>query len=71
MQALAVDYPWRAIGRPSLDSRVNLRIALAHNDTVTLQRKVADIASPSHSSYRQHLSADDVASMLRPSDEVR
>jgi tripeptidyl-peptidase I len=47
-------------------TRITLRIALRQEEPLVLEEIAMDIATPSHSRYRQHLTADEVAYLSRP-----
>lgn len=57
---------WVKRGVAAPNSRIRLRIALRQEDPLELENIAMDIATPGHSRYRRHLTADEVAHLSRP-----
>jgi tripeptidyl-peptidase-1 len=61
---------WANIGPASETETVNLKIGLKQSNEGTIEQHLLQVSDPSHSRYGQHLSADEVHDIVRPSDET-
>ncbi|KAJ7065772.1 family S53 protease-like protein [Mycena amicta] len=59
-----------AHGAASADEEITLRLGLAPNNIVGLQTKLASISTPGSPEFRQWLSAEEVKSYVKPSDDT-
>lgn len=61
---------WANVGPASGTEHVNLKIGLKQSNEGTIEQHLLQVSDPSHSRYGQHLSADEVHDIIRPSDET-
>ncbi|CAG8950296.1 hypothetical protein HYFRA_00006789 [Hymenoscyphus fraxineus] len=60
---------WRVVDEAPKSHIVNLNIALKQGDFEELDRHLYEVSDPDHQRYGQHLSADHVNELVKPSDE--
>lgn len=61
---------WRALDRAPQDHKMELRIGLTQGDFKGLEKHLFEASTPTHSKYGHHLTAGDVHSFVKPSDEA-
>jgi tripeptidyl-peptidase-1 len=60
---------WKAAGRADRSENINLQIGLKQRNEGVVERHLLEISDPSHVRYGQHLSAKEIADIVRPSSE--
>ncbi|KAK7439369.1 hypothetical protein VKT23_017593 [Stygiomarasmius scandens] len=57
-------------GKPTPDTKLDLRIALTQKDMAGLEKSLFDVSTPSSALYGQHLSFDEVKSFAAPTEDT-
>jgi tripeptidyl-peptidase-1 len=68
--ALNVPPRWERVGAPSPDHRLRLHIGLKKGNFPQLEKHLYEVSDPTHPRYGQHLSQDEVDSLVRPTEET-
>jgi tripeptidyl-peptidase-1 len=66
----AVPVDWESLGHPPAGTRINLYIALKPERESVLTDALNEISNPRHPRYGAHLSAEQVAELVRPHPET-
>ncbi|KAL8707248.1 MAG: hypothetical protein Q9220_007691 [cf. Caloplaca sp. 1 TL-2023] len=66
----AIPQGWHQGGSPPAAQRLRFRIALKQEDAYGFEQHVLAISDPDDPKYGQHMSQDDLKSMLRPSSDA-
>ncbi|KAI1265446.1 tripeptidyl-peptidase 1 precursor [Xylariaceae sp. FL1019] len=61
---------WTKRSRAPADHVINLQIGLKQSNFAELERHLYEVSDPSDSRYGQHLSADEVNQLVKPTDET-
>ncbi|KAH9990678.1 Pro-kumamolisin [Xylariaceae sp. FL0662B] len=61
---------WHRIGRAPTNHLLKLHIGLVQENFEELERHLREISNPSHRRFRQHLTQDQVNSLIKPSDDT-
>ncbi|KAF7857959.1 hypothetical protein EAF04_009316 [Stromatinia cepivora] len=61
---------WQRVGPAAKGRLINLQIGLRQGQFDELERHLYEVSDPSHHRYGQHLSADEVNDLIKPSDET-
>lgn len=61
---------WSNAGSPNSDQVLDIKIAIKNKRFSDLERRLYEVSLPTHHKYRQHLSKEDVDSLVRPDDNV-
>jgi tripeptidyl-peptidase-1 len=61
---------WTKVGKPDSTTRLRFQIALSMPNHALFEQTLYDISTPDHESYGQHLSHDEVRSLVQPRDEA-
>ncbi|KAK6596575.1 Pro-kumamolisin [Botrytis cinerea] len=61
---------WQRVGPARSNHMVNLQIGLKQGQFDELERHLYEVSDPDHHRYGQHLSADEVNDLVKPSDET-
>lgn len=64
----AVPSAWKAAGPANKRESINLQIGLKQRNEGLIERHLIEISDPSHERYGQHLTAAEVADIIRPED---
>lgn len=65
----AVPSAWTAAGRANKRESINLQIGLKQRNEGLVERHLIEVSDPSHERYGQHLTASEIADIVRPEDE--
>ncbi|OCK77206.1 subtilisin-like protein [Lepidopterella palustris CBS 459.81] len=60
---------WSRLGPAPIDHSINLRIGLKQSKVEELERHLYEVSDPEHDRYGQHLSADEVNELIKPTEE--
>ncbi|KAG4026264.1 hypothetical protein MFRU_043g00670 [Monilinia fructicola] len=61
---------WQRVGPARAGHMINLQIGLKQGQFDELERHLYEVSDPSHQRYGQHLSAQEVNDLVKPSDET-
>ncbi|KAI3330031.1 tripeptidyl-peptidase 1 precursor [Ustulina deusta] len=61
---------WAKVARAPADHVMNLQIGLKQNNFAELEKQLYQVSDPAHPKYGQHLSADEVEELVKPSKET-
>jgi tripeptidyl-peptidase I len=61
---------WSEQGRAPAAQRVNLQIGLKQSNEGSIEQHILEVSDPSHARYGQHLTAEEVADIVTPSDDT-
>ncbi|EXJ59953.1 hypothetical protein A1O7_04101 [Cladophialophora yegresii CBS 114405] len=61
---------WTNLGPAPTEHLIHLTIGLSQNRFDELERHLYEVSDPSHTRYGQHLSADEVNELVKPSDDA-
>ncbi|CAD6453135.1 2aceba83-2327-4523-8826-632c26887149 [Sclerotinia trifoliorum] len=61
---------WQRVGPATKGHLINLQIGLRQGQFDELERHLYEVSDPSHHRYGQHLSADEVNDLIKPTDET-
>lgn len=61
---------WRDAGASSPDQVLDIKIGIKNKRFSELERRLYEVSLPTHHKYGQHLSKEDVDSLVRPDDDV-
>lgn len=61
---------WIEVGQPSKDQTIHLQIGLKQQNEGVIESHLLEISDPKHIRYGQHLSGDEVRSIVAPKDET-
>ena len=61
---------WSRIAKPSQDHELELQIGLKQSRFSELERHLYEVSDPSHERYGQHLSAEEVNDLIKPSPDT-
>lgn len=59
---------WTSLGPADKSEIINLQIGLKQSNKGAIEQHLLEISDPDHDRYGQHLSADEVADIVRPTD---
>lgn len=59
---------WTSLGPADKSDIINLQIGLKQSNKGAIEQHLLEISDPDHARYGQHLSADEVADIVRPTD---
>ncbi|KAG8630161.1 hypothetical protein KVT40_001780 [Elsinoe batatas] len=59
---------WRHLGPAEKTDTINLQIGLRQSNPGSVERHLLEVSNPEHERYGKHLSVDEVADIIRPSD---
>ena len=62
---------WTEAGEAAKDHIISLQIGLSPSNKNALEEYLIEISDPTHYRYKQHLSIDEVATLIRPSNETQ
>jgi len=62
---------WTAVGPADKSETINLQIGLKQSNEGAIERHLLEISNPDHKRYGQHLSADQVADIVRPAADSK
>ena len=65
----AVPRAWTAVGEADKSETINLQIGIKQRNEGLVERHLIEVSDPSHARYGQHLSAKEIADIVRPSDD--
>lgn len=65
----AVPQAWKAIGFANKDEMISLQIGLKQRNEDLIERHLIEISDPHHERYGMHLTAAEVADIIRPHDD--
>jgi tripeptidyl-peptidase-1 len=65
----AVPRAWKAAGPADKEETINLQIGLTQRNEGLVERHLIEVSDPSHERYGQHLTAAEVADIVRPDAE--
>mmetsp|Transcript_33350 Transcript_33350/g.72050 ORF Transcript_33350/g.72050 Transcript_33350/m.72050 type:complete len:552 (-) Transcript_33350:59-1714(-) len=69
-QSITLPMGWLNRGSPAADEEITLTIALRQSQPDLLEKKFWEVSNPSHPSYGQHLSVDDITALVAPSEKT-
>ncbi|KAI1393236.1 tripeptidyl-peptidase 1 precursor [Hypoxylon trugodes] len=61
---------WRRVRRAPADHVIDLQIGVKQSNFPELERHLYEVSDPDHHRYGQHLSADEVKELVKPTDET-
>ncbi|KAF4302378.1 putative tripeptidyl-peptidase 1 precursor [Botryosphaeria dothidea] len=61
---------WSRLGPAPAEHVINLRIGLKQGQFAELEKHLYEVSDPSHERYGQHLSADEVNELIKPTDQT-
>ncbi|OTA61978.1 tripeptidyl-peptidase 1 precursor [Hypoxylon sp. EC38] len=61
---------WRRVRRAPADHVIDLQIGVKQSNFAELERHLYEVSDPDHPRYGQHLSADEVKELVKPTDET-
>ncbi|OTB02283.1 hypothetical protein M426DRAFT_322859 [Hypoxylon sp. CI-4A] len=61
---------WRRVKRAPGDHVIDLQIGVKQSNFAELERHLYEVSDPDHQRYGQHLSADEVRELVKPTDET-
>ncbi|KAI7180342.1 tripeptidyl-peptidase 1 precursor [Hortaea werneckii] len=61
---------WTEAGSASKSDLINLQIGLKQQNEGLIEQHLTEVSDPSHERYGEHLSAEDIKSMITPSDDT-
>ncbi|KAI1422464.1 tripeptidyl-peptidase 1 precursor [Xylaria sp. FL1777] len=61
---------WAKVKRAPADHVLNLQIGLKQSNFAELEKHLYEVSDPAHSRYGQHLSADEVEELVKPTKET-
>lgn len=67
----AVPRTWTAVGPADKSETINLQIGLKQSNEGEIERHLLEISNPTHERYGQHLSAAEVADIVRPAADSK
>ncbi|KAM0715799.1 hypothetical protein Q7P37_008313 [Cladosporium fusiforme] len=65
----AVPQAWTATGPANKRDSINLQIGLKQRNEGLVERHLLEVSDPTHSRYGQHLTAAEIADIIRPHDD--
>lgn len=65
----AVPNAWTAAGRADKRESINLQIGLKQRNEGVVERHLIEVSDPDHERYGQHLTADEIADIVRPHED--
>lgn len=60
---------WTAVGPADKSESINLRIGIKQRNEGLVERHLIEVSDPEHERYGQHLSAKEIADIVRPEEE--
>ncbi|RYP09762.1 hypothetical protein DL764_001097 [Monosporascus ibericus] len=60
---------WKKLDRAPENHVIDLQIGVKQGNFAALEKQLYEVSDPSHERYGQHLSAEDVRELVKPSDE--
>lgn len=67
----AVPHTWTAVGPADKSETINLQIGLKQSNEGEIERQLLEISNPDHERYGQHLSAAEIADIVRPAADSK
>ncbi|KAI1102674.1 tripeptidyl-peptidase 1 precursor [Jackrogersella minutella] len=61
---------WKRVRRAPADHVIDLHIGVKQSNFVELEKHLYEVSDPDHSRYGQHLSANEVKELVKPTDET-
>ncbi|ORY57900.1 tripeptidyl-peptidase 1 precursor [Pseudomassariella vexata] len=61
---------WKRVERAPQDHVINLQIGVKQSNYAELERQLYEVSDPDHHRYGQHLSADAVTELVKPTEET-
>ena len=65
-----VPWAWEEVGPAPKEETIHLQIGLKQSNDGLVEKHLLETSDPGHSRYGQHLTASEIADMIRPSDET-
>lgn len=62
---------WTNVGNPHPEANIDLKIGFVNKNFAKLEQQLYEVSHPSHPSYGQHLSKEEVDNLIRPDDKTQ
>ncbi|KAK6440992.1 hypothetical protein LTR95_002775 [Oleoguttula sp. CCFEE 5521] len=61
---------WKPVGAADKSETINLQIGLKQSNEGTVERHLMEVSDPAHARYGNHLTAAEIADIIRPADDT-